>query len=103
MTNEIKNCYDFLQLPYDATIEQLESKEQELTKKYMKETSDNGIDHDKDIAFVKLAKDKVYRYMVDQRSNASFYNAKWSDIGTMLFILAMLFVSVVACLLALVL
>ena len=99
MIDEIKKCYDFLGLSYDATLEQLDERERELTNRYM----NNGTNHNQDIAFVKIARDKVYNYIVNEKSNTTGFNTKWGDIGTMLFILAMLVVSTVACLLALVL
>ena len=103
MTKEIKKCFNLLRLPYSASLEDLDARERELTNDYLADTEKTGIDHNEDIAFVKIARDKVYEYMVNKKGSHAYFDAKLSDVGTMLFILSMLIVSVVACLLALVL
>ena len=102
MTKEIKKCFKFLRLPYNATVDDLHEKEQVLISHYKAESVRTGVNHDEDIAFIKIASEKLYDYIINKKANCTFFDVKLADVGTMAFLLAMNLICIVTCFLALV-
>ncbi len=100
MNKEIRKCFRHLGLPYNASIEDLEEKEHALIK-YYKDKEKTGENHNEDIAFVRIASDKLREYIDAKGNSNTHFITKPADIGTLLFILLILSCSVLVSVLAL--
>lgn len=100
MTKDIKKCYKLLKLPYNASIEDIDEKEHALINFYRNKEK-TGEDHAEDIAFVKIASDKLRAYIMEKGKDNTYYKTSLADIGALLFTLLVLSCSALVSVLAL--
>ncbi len=88
MTDEIKKCYKFLNLPYDATIDQLKDRESTLIKYYKKKSKDTNTNNKEKIMFVRTATNKIYESILNNdKEKHTFFSTLPSEIIFLLFVL----------------
>lgn len=104
MTKEIKKCFRLLNLPYNANLDDLKEKERALIKYYRAKAIKTGVSHDENIAFVRIASEKLYEYISNNKEEYKglYFETTPTEIGMQLIMLVLNCLCVIMCFIALI-
>ncbi len=93
MTKDIKRYYHFLDLPYDATIEDVQSRQKVMIKVLRAKAIKRGVSYKKKINKIAVIGEEVINYIKGygvQPPEKILFDTKTSDLLTQIFLLVII-------------
>ena len=91
MDKNLKKCYEYLDLPITATIEEVELRQKALIKIYNNKSTEKGVSYDKKIGIVETSASAIIENIKNNgipKDEHHYFDSSWKSIGILTTILA---------------